>query len=85
MCKLSNREIEQLIYGNGIYEVSISHRLYEDEGFGAKWWVEGKEGYPPLNAETLKKELEKHGLIVYISEDKKRLSVEVERCNISQT
>lgn len=79
MRRLSNREVEQLIYGNGLYEVSIYAQRYEDEGFGAKWWVEGKEGYPPLCAETLKKEFEKYGLIVFISEDKKRLSVEVEK------
>jgi hypothetical protein len=78
MCRLSNKEIEQLIYGNGLYEVSIYAQRYEDEGFGAKWWVESKEGYPPLCAETLKKEFEKYGLEVCISKDKKQLSVQVE-------
>jgi hypothetical protein len=99
MRKLSNREVEQLIYGNGIYEVIIYADRYEDYHYDngvSKWWVTSKGNYPvdedeklfkgdyPFCAETLKKELEKHGLIVFISEDKKRLSVEVDRCNSEQ-
>jgi hypothetical protein len=89
MHRLSGKEIEQLIYGNRFsYEVIIYAQQYEDEGFGAKWWVTSKGNYPvdedekafkgdyPFCGESLKKELEEHGLIVCISEDKKLLSIE---------
>ncbi|MCK9473859.1 hypothetical protein [Sulfurimonas sp.] len=66
------KEIERLIYGNGIYEVVIFKQRY---GIHPKWWIRGKENYP-FYAETLKKEFEKYDLKVHISDDKLDLSVE---------
>ena len=72
------KDVLRAIYGNGLYEVVHYDEEYKDDYF--KFWVKGKDGYPPLEADKLKKELEKYkNFIVQISEDNTRLSVEVKR------